>query len=105
MYLARLWLVGDSAMSLSVRGQHAEDGRHVAGEALAVGGQCESPVWPGAQERGAGDGLELPDLAGEDGVPDAKLAGCVVEAGLSGEGEEPADALLGARVGEDAPDV
>lgn len=56
----------------------------------------------GVKERGADDGLELPDLAGEDGAPDAELAGCVVEAGLSGEGEEPLDALLGAWVGEDA---
>src|ERR1019366_9620469 len=53
----------------------------------------------------ADDGLELPDLAGEDGIPDAELAGGGVEAGLSGEGEEPSDALLGAWVGEDAPDV
>jgi hypothetical protein len=29
----------------------------------------------------------------------------VLEAGLVGEGEEPADALLGAWVGEDVPDV
>jgi hypothetical protein len=29
----------------------------------------------------------------------------VAEAGLAGEGEEPSDALLGAGVGEDAPDV
>jgi hypothetical protein len=29
----------------------------------------------------------------------------VAEAGLAGEGEEPSDALLGARVGEDVPDV
>ena len=49
--------------------------------------------------------VELADLAGEDGVPDAELAGCVVEAGLAGEGEEPADALLGARAGEGVPDV
>jgi hypothetical protein len=51
------------------------------------------PAWPGAQQGGADGGLELADLAGEDGVPDAELAGCVVEAG---EGEEPSDALLGA---------
>ena len=63
------------------------------------------PVWAGAQEGGADGGLELADLAGEDGVPDAELAGCVAEAGLAGEGEEPSDALLGARVGEDSPDV
>jgi hypothetical protein len=29
----------------------------------------------------------------------------VVEAGLAREGEEPSDALLGARAGEDVPDV
>ena len=29
----------------------------------------------------------------------------MVEAGLAGEGEEPSDALLGARVCEDVPDV
>jgi hypothetical protein len=29
----------------------------------------------------------------------------VLEAGLAGEGEEPADALLGAWAGEDVPDV
>jgi hypothetical protein len=77
----------------------------VAGEELAVGGQGESSVWSGAQQGGADDRLKLADLAGEDGVPDADLAGCVVEAGLSGEGEEPSDALLGTRVGEGAPDV
>jgi hypothetical protein len=54
---------------------------------------------------GADDGLELPDLAGEDGVPDAELASRVLDAGLSGKGEEPSDALLGAQVGEDVPDV
>ena len=37
--------------------------------------------------------------------PDAELAGCVLEAGLPGEGEEPADALLGAWAGEGVPDV
>lgn len=45
----------------------------VAGEKLAVGGQCESPVWSGAQQGGADGGLKLADLAGEDGVPDAPL--------------------------------
>ena len=49
--------------------------------------------------------FELAELAGEVGVPDAELPGCVVEAGLAGEGEEPADALLGARAGEGVPDV
>jgi hypothetical protein len=77
----------------------------VTGEELAVGGQRESPVWSGAQQGGADGGLELADLAGEVGVPDAEPAGCVVEAGLAGEGEEPSDALLGAGVGEDVPDV
>ena len=72
---------------------------------MAVGRQREPPVWPGAQERGAHGGLELADLAGEAGVPDAELAGCVLEAGLAGEGEEPSDALLGARVGEGVPGV
>jgi hypothetical protein len=42
----------------------------------------------GAQERGADGDLELADLAGEDGVPGAELAGCVREAGLAGEDEE-----------------
>jgi hypothetical protein len=65
----------------------------------------DRPVRAGAQQRGAGGVFELADLAGEDGVPDAELAGCVAEAGLAGEGEEPADALLGARVGEHVPDV
>jgi hypothetical protein len=59
----------------------------------------------GAQQRGAGGGFELADLAGEDGGPDTEVAGCVAEAGLAGEGEEPADALLGAWAGEDVPDV
>jgi hypothetical protein len=77
----------------------------VAGESLSVGGQREPPVWPGAQERGADGGLELADLAGEDGVPDAELAGCVLEAGLAGDGEEPADALLGAWAGEGVPGI
>lgn len=58
----------------------------VAGEKLAVGGQRESPVWSCAQEGGANGGLELADLAREDGVPDAELAGRMVEAGLAGEG-------------------
>jgi hypothetical protein len=39
-----------------------EDGSQVACESLAGGGQCESPVWPSAPERGADDGLKLPDL-------------------------------------------
>jgi hypothetical protein len=71
---------------------------------LAVGGQGDLPVRSGAQERGADGGLELADLAGEDGVPDAELAGRVVEAGLAGKCEEPADALLGVRAGEGIPD-
>jgi hypothetical protein len=86
-------------------GERFEDRADVAGEELAVGGQREPPVWPGAQQGGADGGLELADLAGEDGVPDAELAGCVVEAGLAGEGEKPADALLGAWAGEGVPDV
>jgi hypothetical protein len=69
----------------------------VAGELLAVGAQGDCPVRAGAQERDAGDGFELADLAGQDGVPDAELAGGVVEAGLPGEREEPADALFGVR--------
>ena len=36
----------------------------------------------------------VPDLAGEDGVPGAELTGCVLEAELAREGEEPPDALL-----------
>jgi hypothetical protein len=39
------------------------------------------------------------------GVPDSELAGCVAEAGLAGEGEEPPDALLGAWAGAGVPDV
>jgi hypothetical protein len=85
--------------------QHVEDRRRVSGESLAVGGQYELPVWPGAQEWSADGGLELADLAGEDGVPDAELTGRMAEAGPTRECEEPLDALLGARVGEDAPDV
>lgn len=81
-----------------------EDGTDVACELLAVGGQDNHPVRSGSQERGDGDGFELADLAGEDGVPDAELTGCAVEAGLSGEGEEPADPLLGVRAGEGVPD-
>jgi hypothetical protein len=40
--------------------------------------------WSGAQEFGADDGLDLADLAGEEGVPDAGLARCALEAGLPG---------------------
>jgi hypothetical protein len=87
------------------RRQHVEHRGDVAGESLAAGGQGDRPVRAGAQQGGAGGGLELADLAGEDGAPDAELAGCVVKAGLAGEGEEPSDALLGARVGEHVPDV
>ena len=86
-------------------GQHVEHRGDVAGELLAVGGQGDRAVWASAQQRGAGGGFELADLAGEDGGPDAEVAGCVAEAGLAGEGEEPADALLGAWAGEDVPDV
>jgi len=56
------------------------------------------------QERDAGDVFELADLAGQGGVRDAEVPGCVVEAGLSGEREEPADALFGVRAGEGVPD-
>jgi hypothetical protein len=68
----------------------------VAGEELAVGGQGESSVWSGAWQGGADDGRKLADLAGEDGVPDADLAGCVVEAGLSGEDGEGVGAAVDA---------
>jgi len=62
-------------------------------------------VRSGAQERGAGSGFELADLAGEAGVPEAELAGgVVVKAELAGEGEEPADALLGVRACVRVPD-
>jgi hypothetical protein len=54
---------------------HGERGESVAGEVLAVGGQGDGPVGAGAQERGAGGVFELADLAGEDGVPDAEMAG------------------------------
>ncbi len=37
----------------------------------------------------------MADLAGGDGVPGAELTGCVLEAELAREGEEPPDALLG----------
>ncbi len=57
-------------------------GGDLAGELLAVGCQGDCPVRGAAQERGAGDGFELADLAGQDGVPDAELAGRMVEARL-----------------------
>jgi hypothetical protein len=66
-------------------GQHVEHQGDVAGELLAVEGQRDRPVRAGAQQRGTGGVFELADLAGEDGVPDAELAGCVAEAG---KGEE-----------------
>jgi hypothetical protein len=75
------------------------------GEDPAVSGQREPFVWSGAQEFGADDGLELADLAGEEGVPDAELARCALEAGLPGDRQESSDALLRARVGEGVPDV
>jgi hypothetical protein len=65
---------------------------------IVPSGLVRSSVVPAAASEGA-------DLAGEDGVPDAELAGCVVKAGLAGEGEEPADALLGTWAGEHVPDV
>ena len=68
----------------------------VAGEEMAVGGEREPPVWSGAQQCGAGDVFELPDLPGEAGGRGAELAGCVLEVGLPGDREEPADALSGA---------
>jgi hypothetical protein len=68
----------------------------VAGDEAAVGGEREPPVWPGAQEGGAGDVFELADLPGEAGGRGAELAGGVPEVGLSGDREEPADALSGA---------
>jgi hypothetical protein len=45
-----------------------------SGNGSSVSGQREAFVWSGAQEFGADDGLELADLAGEEGVPDAELA-------------------------------
>jgi hypothetical protein len=68
----------------------------VAGEETAVGGEREQPVWSGAQQGGAGDVFELADLPGETGGRSAELAGCVLKVGLSGDREEPADALFGA---------
>jgi hypothetical protein len=68
----------------------------VAGEETAVGGEGEPPVWSGAQQCGAGEVFELADLPGEAGGRGAELAGCVLEVGLSGDREEPADALSGA---------
>jgi hypothetical protein len=50
---------------------------------LAVGGQGDCPVGACGQESDAGDVLELADPVGEDGVPDAELAGGVMEAGLA----------------------
>ena len=41
---------------------------------------------------------------GRGGVPDAELAGRVVEAGLPREREEPVDVLFGVRAGEGVPD-
>ena len=67
--------------------------------------QREPLVWSGAQEFGADDGLELADLAGEEGVPDAELACCALEAGLPGDRQESPDALPGTRMGEGVPDV
>ena len=61
-----------------------------------MGGEREPPVWSGAQQGGAGDVFELADLPGEAGGRGAELAGCVLEVGLSGDREEPADALFGA---------
>ena len=48
-----------------------------------------------AGPRGKGLRACVADLAGEDGVPGAELTGCVLEAELAREGEEPPDALLG----------
>jgi hypothetical protein len=84
--------------------ERPKHGADVAGELLAVGGQGDHPVRAGAQQRGAGGVLELADLAVQGGALDADLAGGVAEAGLPGEREDPADALLGAGVGEGAPD-
>jgi hypothetical protein len=82
-----------------------QGGSDVAGEEPAVSGQSEPLVWSGAQEFGADDGLELADLAGEEGVPAAEPACCALEAGLPGDRQESPDALLGTRVGENVPDV
>jgi hypothetical protein len=90
-----------SAVSL---GQHVEYRDDVAGELLAVDGQGDCPVRGGAQERDAGDVFKLADLAGQGGVLDTEVPGRVAEAGLSGEREEPADALFGVRAGEGFPD-
>lgn len=67
--------------------------------------QREPLVWSGAQEFGADDGLELADLADEEGVPDSELACCALEAGLPGDRQESPDPLLGTRMGEGVPDV
>jgi hypothetical protein len=40
----------------------------------------------------------LADLASEEGMPDAELARCALEAGLPGDRQESPDALLCARV-------
>jgi hypothetical protein len=84
--------------------QHVEYRDDGAGELLAVGGQGECPVLCGVHERDAGDVFELVDLADQDGVLDAEVAGGVMEAGVPGKGEEPADALFGAWAGEGVPD-
>jgi hypothetical protein len=84
--------------------QHVEHGDEVTGELLAVGGQGDQLVRAGAQQRGAGDGFELADLAGQDGVPGAEVPGGVVKAGMPAGCQEPADALFGVRAGEDVPD-
>jgi RIO kinase 1 len=66
--------------------------RSVAG-ALVLG-LCER-VKGGADVAGGADGgLELADLAGEAGVPDAELAGCLGEAGLAGLWNQLVDMLV-----------
>jgi len=52
-------------------GNDAEDGRGLH----LVAGLTARWGWPGEQEGCADDGIELADLAGEDGGPDAELAG------------------------------
>ena len=78
-------------------GRGRERGEGVAGEFLAAGGQGDGSVRGCAQERDAGGVFELADLAGESGVLDAQVPGGVLKAGMPGDGQQPADALLGAR--------
>jgi hypothetical protein len=81
-----------------------EDRMNIAGELLGFSGQGDHPVRACAQERDPGDGFELAHLEEQGGVLDAEVPGSVLKAGMPGNREDPADALLGARAGEGVPD-